>query len=119
MSEQKKSAVCDECGSVTLKKNLYAHQRDVHGRKVDLIRLPKKAKKAMCTMCGKKLATQYGLSRHIKVVHGIALADKNTSRIKCSECLQNFTSYKMLRDHLQEHGKEFHCEKLTFKSSEG
>lgn len=109
---------CPDCETTfTLKKNMYAHRRNIH--KLD--QLSKKPKIYQCDICDVKFANKKCSSQHMKTFHNSSTSKKHT-RIICpyDSCVENlFTSLK-LREHLcVEHNITVELEEITFDNLKG
>ncbi|KAF0682292.1 zinc finger and BTB domain-containing protein 6-like, partial [Aphis craccivora] len=110
---EKTAIKCPDCeATFTLKKNMYAHCRNIH--KIE--HLSKKPKMSQCHICDVKFANKKCLSQHMKTFHNNSTNEKHT-RITCPYdlCEENlFTSLK-LREHLcVKHNITVELEEITF-----
>jgi len=115
---EKTAIKCPDCeATFTLKKNMYAHCRNIH--KIE--HLSKKPKMSQCHICDVKFANKKCLSQHMKTFHNNSTNEKHT-RITCPYdlCEENlFTSLK-LREHLcVKHNITVELEEITFDNLKG
>ncbi|KAK7866262.1 hypothetical protein R5R35_001691 [Gryllus longicercus] len=113
---------CPDCGQMfTKRKNLYAHMRNIHKLvgASDPVSPQKRCKTEVCSLCGKAFTNKNSLRRHRQKIHKEGVANSHTPRIRCPElhCVEAFSSYGHLREHLLIlHQRELVMEEMQFRT---
>lgn len=113
---------CSICDKIfTKKKNLYAHQRNIH--KIEpLLKNHISDSKYECDFCQQKFVSKSSVVRHIKNFHQNTNETHNQRRIicPCETCEKIFPSHVQLRQHLSNaHDITIEYDELEFNSIEG
>lgn len=88
---------CDICGDTfVLQQQLRNHQRNVHGKKFDMLE---------CDLCGKKMRNRYGMLYHMSKIHMQLLEDG----FRCDICGKGFKLKESIRLHMKNHEAVVEC----------